>query len=104
MSNKIKKHLLLTLAAAIGFSSIQLPKPYSYIGIALLLISFIVLIVIGYKVSFRVHDYGIFAWWINPGKLFSAELNEAEKRVLLFAIVLVASVFVAILIKTLYLI
>ena len=66
-----------------GFSSILLPRPYSYIGIALLLIGFIVLIVIGYKVFLRVHDYGLFAWWINPGKIFSAELNEAEKHVLL---------------------
>jgi len=102
MSSKTKKRLLLVLTAAIGLSSIQLPKPYSYIGIVLLCIAFIVLIVIGYKVSFRVHDYGLFAWWINPGKLFTAELNEGEKRVLLFAIVLVASVFVAILIRTLY--
>jgi hypothetical protein len=99
MNRKTKRRLPLVLTSAIGFSSILIPKPYSYIGIAFLLVGLIVLFVIGWKVSLRT----LFEWGRNHRIAFNPELTETEKKVFLFVIALVASVFVAILIRSLYL-
>jgi hypothetical protein len=99
MSGRTKRNLHLVLPAAIGFISILIPKPYAYIGIAFLIIGLIVLFVIGWKVSLRA----LFELLRNHRMTFNPELNEAEKTAFLFVIALVASVFVAMLIRSLFL-
>lgn len=92
IDDKRNKVIVLSLAAIVGFLSIRLPDPYSNIGMALLILSFIVLIVIGHKVAFRTHKWGMFAQYAHPEKILGAKLSKGEKYLLLISIVIAISI------------
>jgi hypothetical protein len=102
MKNKSKPLGLHLATAVIGFSSILLPHPYSNFGILLLFLGFMLLIIIGHKAAFRQHEFGIFAWWRNPGRILGADLTQKEKQLLFLGLTLVLSVILSIIVKTLF--
>ncbi len=80
------------LAGIIAFSCVQLPYPYSDIGMWLLVAAFILLIFIGHKAAFRAHPRGILAQLTEPSKIWGAKFNSVEKQIMYGSIIVVVSV------------
>ena len=49
-----------------------------FVGPFMLILGFIIVILIGWRTSFRQSKYGVFAQWIEPSKFVRMELNSNE--------------------------
>ena len=55
-------------------------------GLAVFLLAFVALILVGLKAAHRAHPAGLFAQWFAPGALIKAKLSKGEAQIVTVAI------------------
>lgn len=88
-------YIIIPICIVVPFSCVFLPTPYNNFGLFLLFLSFFACIFIGWSSSIRNHGINAF----NPFRQWkvatTTTLNTIEKNIVLYAIVIIASVFLS---------
>ena len=83
----------------LGIIPMLLPQPFDKLALALFVISFLIVILIGHKAAFRAHPLGLFGQYKAPSKVLGQKLSIIERKILKVSLMVIAGLGIGLLYK-----